>query len=111
MRLCMVNLSSHGASEREGETEQQKQAENRRWFIVTGLLVKRESHSWADQWQLAGRTVQECRDRLVEPRPVLFFLLLLFFLICLSLQFMPLAYLYRHRLVAVVCCCGGFEQG
>lgn len=24
MRLCMVNLSSHGASEREGETQQTK---------------------------------------------------------------------------------------
>lgn len=97
MRLCMVNLSSHGARERERErereSEQQKQAENRRWFIVTGLLGERESHSWADQWQLAGRKTQECRDRSAEPRPVL--------LSCLSFIFLPLVDFWRHQLVAV----------
>lgn len=97
MRLCMVNLSSHGASEREGETQQQKQAENRRWFIVTGLLVERESHSWADQWQLAARKAQECRERLAEPRPILFFFCFYLFCHCRSCHWLIFE--------AACCCC------
>lgn len=75
MRWCRVNLSSHGASGREAETQQQKQAQHRRWFIVTGLS------------QLGRPVAAGCQESsgmqgevAATPDPV--FMFLFFFLIC-----------------------------